>query len=155
MAQAVLNQQAVTFLNRYSHLLDSLHVSNEYTGYLPDVDDSTEVVVVRKPQNRLEMTFKCELSWTSVSAGLAVTDSWLDNIHIVELRYKVLHLLNMMLLWWENFEGYYNLQISRKKNTLMDNLYYVQLLLLCLMFTDVIHCMILLQWVIQLMVMTL
>ena len=71
VAQAVLNQQAVTFLNRYSHLLDSLHVSNEYTGYLPDVDDSTEVVVIRKPQNRLEMTFKCELSWTSVSAAHA------------------------------------------------------------------------------------
>ncbi|CAI8047981.1 Coiled-coil domain-containing protein 47 [Geodia barretti] len=58
VAQAVLNQQIVTFLNRYAHLLQSLHVSNEYTGFLPDADDSAEVTVIRKPQNRLEMTFK-------------------------------------------------------------------------------------------------
>ena len=50
----------VAFLNRHAHLLQSLHVSNEYTGFLPDTDDTTEVVVIRKPQKRLEMTFKCK-----------------------------------------------------------------------------------------------
>ena len=61
MAQAVLNQPIVAFLNKYATLLDSLHISNAYTGYLPDADSSTDVVVVRKPQKRLQMTFKCEL----------------------------------------------------------------------------------------------
>ena len=60
MAQTVLNQQIVTFLNTYAYLLDSLHVSNEYTGLLPDAGDGSEVVVIKKPQKRLQMTFKCE-----------------------------------------------------------------------------------------------
>ena len=60
MAQAVLNQPIVAFLNKHASLLDSLHVSNAYTGYLPDGDDSNDVVVIKKPQKRLQMTFKCE-----------------------------------------------------------------------------------------------
>ena len=61
MAQTVLNQQVVAFLNKYASSLDSLHVSNMYTGYLPDGEESSDVVVVKKPQNRLQMTFKREI----------------------------------------------------------------------------------------------
>ena len=60
VAQIVLNAQVVSFLNKYASSLDSLHVSDMYTGYLPEGDESSDVVVIRKPQNRLQMTFKCE-----------------------------------------------------------------------------------------------
>ena len=60
VAGTVLSPPIVSFLNQYASLLDSLHISCMYTGYLPDGDDSNEVVLIRKPQNRLQMTFKCE-----------------------------------------------------------------------------------------------
>jgi hypothetical protein len=58
VAGTVLSPPIVSFLNQYASLLDSLHISCLYTGYLPDGEDSNEVVLIRKPQNRLQMTFK-------------------------------------------------------------------------------------------------
>lgn len=67
MAQAVLNQQVVSFMNKYASSLDSLHVSDMYTGYLVDGEESSDVTVIRKTQNRLQMTFKCEIFTCSYS----------------------------------------------------------------------------------------
>ena len=60
VAQSVLTPQIVSFLNKHASDLDSLHVSDLYTGYLPDTDDTSEVVVVRKTQKRIQMSFKRE-----------------------------------------------------------------------------------------------
>lgn len=58
VVQTVLTQQMISFLNKHAQQLDSLHISDMYTGYLPDSEDS-DVVVVRKTQKRIQLTFKC------------------------------------------------------------------------------------------------
>lgn len=57
VVQTVLTQQMISFLNKRAQYLDSLHISDMYTGYLPDSEDS-DVVVVRKTQKRIQLTFR-------------------------------------------------------------------------------------------------
>ena len=66
----LLSQHIVAFLNKRSSVLESLHVSDVYTGYLPEGDDSSDTIVVRKTQKRIQMTYKSECMRHLLSAAV-------------------------------------------------------------------------------------
>lgn len=54
---AVLSHTTLQFLNKHASAIESLHISDQYTGFVQNNEDS-EVVVVRQPQKRIQITYR-------------------------------------------------------------------------------------------------
>lgn len=54
--QAFLSDKNCTFLAKYSTIVESVHITDQYTGFVQDSDDS-ETVVVKKPEKRIIVNF--------------------------------------------------------------------------------------------------
>lgn len=81
---AFLTPSLCALLNKHSDRLESLHISDQYTGFVTDSDDS-EVVVVRKAQKRIQISFLMSGSGAGLQPLLQLALAILDHVKSIRL----------------------------------------------------------------------